>query len=236
MAERSNASDCKSDGYHTYGGSNPPAVPIINNVMILDLLRNRFTAKWWEPIPVSDNNLVQILSSAFLAPSKQSKYAYQIYVITDSELGQELKQWFYWENTACLDTIRGKQGDGLRRYNGQVLAPIYLLWIAENDDQSVRDDCMVSATVAMMAAEELGLKTGFCGCIGPDEIKEKFSINGKAIVSLGIGYAIADEKETRKVYQGDKEMGFDLSNTDPSLTDYHVRKDKPSFEDLIKIF
>ena len=95
--------------------------------MILNLLQNRFTAKWWSEQLVSQSDLDIILRSAFHAPSKQSKYNYEIYVFTDSDQGKELKQWFYWENTACLDKIRGKQGEGLRRYNGQVLAPVYLL-------------------------------------------------------------------------------------------------------------
>ena len=204
--------------------------------MILNLLQNRFTAKWWSEQLVSQSDLDIILRSAFHAPSKQSKYNYEIYVFTDSDRGKELKQWFYWENTACLDKIRGKQGEGLRRYNGQVLAPVYLLWIAENEDQDVRDDCMVSATVAMLSAEEIGLQTGFCGCIGPVEIKEKLNINGKSVISLGIGYAVADNKESRKVFKDNREVGFDLSNSDPRFKTYHVRKNKPSFSDLIKIF
>jgi len=204
--------------------------------MISDLLKNRFTAKWWKERPVTQSDLDQILSSAFHAPSKQSKYNYKIYVFTDSDLGKELKEWFYWENTACLDTVRGKQGEGLRRYNGQVLAPIYVLWLADDDSLETRDDCMVSATVAMLAAEELGLQTGFCGCIGPVEIKEKFSIDGKAVISLGIGHAVTDSKESRKVFRENKEVGFDLSNCDPGFKTYHVRKNKPPFDELIKIF
>jgi nitroreductase len=204
--------------------------------MILDLLENRFTAKWWEDQPVSQSDLETILKSAFLAPSKQSRYNYEIYVFTDSDLGKGFKQWFYWENTACLDTVRGKTGEGLRRYNGQVLAPIYLLWISASEDLETRDDCLVSATVAMIAAEELGLKTGFCGCIGPAEIREKLKIDGKAVISLGIGHAVPDFKEGRKVFKENKEMGFDLSNSDPRLKNAHVRKNKPSFSNLIKIF
>jgi nitroreductase len=203
--------------------------------MILDLLQNRFTAKWWQDQPISASDLATILKSVFLAPSKQSKYNYKIYMFTDSVEGKKLKEWFYWENTACLDKIRGKSGEGLRRYNGQVLAPIYLLWVADNENLETRDDCMVSATVTMLAAEELGLQTGFCGCIGPNEIKEKLNISGTAVVSLGIGHAIPDTKESRKVFKQGKEMGFDLSNTLPALKNYHVRKNKPSFDNLIKI-
>ena len=204
--------------------------------MIIDLLKKRFTAKWWDNRSVSENDLNIILESAFLSPSKQSKYNYTIFVFTESDQGRAFKEWFYWENTACLDKIRGKQGDGLRRYNGQVLAPVYLLWIADNDSYETRDDCVVSATIAMMAAEELGLKTGFCGCIGPEEIKEKLEISGLSIVSLGVGYAKADNLEIRKVFKQKKEMGFDLSNSRPDLQTHHVRKNKPNFDNLIKIF
>jgi len=204
--------------------------------VIIDLLKNRFTAKWWEDRPVSVYEITTILDAAFLAPSKQSRYHYEIYVFTDSIHGRELKEWFYWENTACLDKVRGKKGKGLRRYNGQVLAPVYLLWVAESDDLETRDDCLVSSTLAMIAAEELGLRTGFCGCIGPVEIKEKLDIQGRAIVSLGIGHARPDYRESRKVFKQGKEMGFDHSNSDPQLHDVHVRKNKPSFENLIKIF
>jgi hypothetical protein len=204
--------------------------------MILDLLKKRFTAKWWESQPVNQSDLEIILNSAFLAPSKQSKYNYKICVFTDSKLGNELKEWFYWENTSCLDTIRGKLGEGLRRYNGQVMAPIYLLWIATNEDIETKNDCLISATIAMIAAEELELKTGFCGCLGSSEIKEKLKIDGYPIISLGIGYAIPDDEEVRKVFKENKEMGFDLSNCNPDLKTHHVRKNKPIFSELIKIF
>jgi hypothetical protein len=55
-------------------------------------------------------------------------------------------------------------------------------------------------------------------------------------VSLGIGHAAPDTKESRKVFKQGKEIGFDLSNTHPALKNHHVRKNKPSFDNLIKIF
>lgn len=204
--------------------------------MIAELLKKRFTAKWWSDRAVEQTDLDTVLECAYNIPSKQMKYNYKIYVFTDSAAGKELKEWFYWENTACLDTIRGKPGEGLRRYNGQVLAPVYLVWIADSADLEARDDCVVSASIAMLAAEELGLQTGFCGCIGPDEIKEKLQIDGVAVMSLGIGYATPDDQELRTVYKDDVEMGFDISNSDPSFKNYHTRKRKPSFQNLIKVF
>ena len=41
---------------------------------------------------------------------------------------KEIKDWLYWEHTCCLNKVRGVKGEGLRRYNGQVLAPIVLAW------------------------------------------------------------------------------------------------------------
>jgi hypothetical protein len=135
-------------------------------------------------------------------------------VITDSPEGKELKKWLYWENTYCLDGIRGKEGPGLRRYNGQVIAPVVMLWVGkdlkgysdtrEQEDRRIRDDVMVSATVAMMAAEELGLRTGFNGCLGEIDIAERLNLtsqNKKPIIAVGFGYAFSERRVSRDVYE-----------------------------------
>jgi hypothetical protein len=181
--------------------------------MIKDILNKRFTAKWWAGVLVEQSKIDNILECAYLSPSKQGKFDYEIYVITDSPEGKDFKKWLYWENTYCLDGVRGKEGPGLRRYNGQVIAPIVLLWVGkkiqgysdtnELEDQRVRDDIIVSATVAMLAAEELGLKTGLNGCIGAVEIEEKLQLENKTpVMALGIGYAFTENRIARQVYNG----------------------------------
>jgi nitroreductase len=140
--------------------------------MLLDHLRNRYTAKWWDPIPLEDEKIKAIIECAYLAPSKQGNYDFEIAVLTDSPAGKEFKQWLYWDNTACLDKVRGKPGEGLRRYNGQVLAPVVMIWLAKQFDQTVNDynenqflrtnnDCIISATMAMCQAENY-LATRYC--------------------------------------------------------------------------
>jgi hypothetical protein len=162
-----------------------------------------------------------------MAPSKQGKYDHEIYVITDSPQGKELKKWLYWENTYCLDRVRGKQGPGLRRYNGQVLAPVVLLWVTkklqgysdanESESQRVRDDAIVSATIAMVAAEELGLRTGFNGCLGTSEIEQKLNLENKTpVIAVGMGYAFSEKRIARPVFENNFTI-IPYPNSEPKL-------------------
>lgn len=202
--------------------------------MIKQQLSERFTAKWWDETPLDDQTLQYILDCAYLAPSKQGRYNYNIYVLGNTEPANDFKKWLYWENTWCLDTVRGKPGEGLRRYNGQVIAPTVLMWVAkETNGFETRDDCLISATIAMCSAIEKNVQTGFNSCIGPNEIASKLSIKGIPILCLGLGYAEIDELKHRPVYSNIDKVGFDLSNTDPKITDGHNRKNKPSFQDLM---
>jgi nitroreductase len=187
--------------------------------MLKQILQKRITTKWWLPTAIESEKLNEVLDCAYMAPSKQGKFNHKIYVISDSVEGRALKEYMFWEDTFCLDLVRGKQGPGLRRYNGQVNAPIVLVWIAElsanavnpltseNEIARVRDDCIVSATMAMCAAEALGLQTGFCGCIGQFDLASKITgvpvSNSKqfAVITMGIGYGHTEPLRLKTVYQ-----------------------------------
>jgi hypothetical protein len=202
-------------------------------------LENRFTAKWWKDEPLKMDKVETILECAYQAPSKQGYHEFEIHVITDSPEGKEFKEWLYYENTACLDKIRGKEGPGLRRYNGQVLAPVVMIWLAKNypvstnqygesDWLRTNNDCIISSTMAMCQAEELDVRTGFCGCIGGREIADRLhKPNHTAVISIGFGYATPDRMLGRKVYKDGVEIGFDLSNTIPSIRTAENRKRRP---------
>jgi len=214
--------------------------------MLLDHLRNRYTAKWWEPIPLEDEKIKNIVECAYLAPSKQGHYDYEIHVITDSPIGIEFKQWLYWDNSSCLNKIRGAEGIGARRYNGQVLAPVVIIWLAKKFENfrnayqetnwlRTNNDCIVSATMAMCQAEELEVQTGFCGCLGGDEIANKLNRHGyTAIISVGFGYAITDYTSIRRVHDSSgNDKGFDLANISPTIRNIESRKNRPPFQSAI---
>jgi nitroreductase len=187
--------------------------------MLKEHLLERITTKWWLPRTVESDKLTRILETARLAPSKQGKFNHKIYVLGTSEKSIELKKYLFWEDTVCVDGIRGSDAPGNKRFNGQVNAPIVLVWIAkkyndgsnlnvaaESNTQRVRDDCIVSATVAMCAAEELGLQTGFCACISTYDFVSK--VTGKkpmeadevSILAMGIGYGFTEPRIHRQVY------------------------------------
>jgi hypothetical protein len=189
--------------------------------MIEETLLDRITTKWWLPRSVEDDKLQKILDAVYLSPSKQGKFNHNVYVLGSSELSMELKHYLFWEDTYCINGIRGAPGPGWKRFNGQVNAPIVLVWFAKNyatgaagplapesDLQRVRDDCIVSATVAMCAAEELGLQTGFCGCISHYHFAAKVSgqpinkLENTSVIALGIGYGYTEPKILRRVFEG----------------------------------
>lgn len=185
--------------------------------MLKDVLKDRFTAKWWKTDAVEQDKLDAVLKAAYLAPVKNGKYDHEIMVLTDSPEGRELKEFLYFENTWCGDGIRQKPGfTGMKRFNGQVLAPVVLLWSAtsptanvsalnENERQRIRDNCLLQAGFAMCAAEEQGLRTGINSTQSGLDIAKHLGITGKeCILSLGIGYAdIEQSKRGQKpVFQG----------------------------------
>lgn len=215
-------------------------------MILADHLKNRFTAKWWDNVPLENDKIESILECAYQAPSKQGYHEFEIHVITDSDEGKRFKEWMYYSDTACLDTVRAKQGVGMRRYNGQVLAPVVMIWLAKNYPVTTtpyaesswlrtNNDCFVSSTMAMCQAEELGVRTGFCGCIGGKEVADKLNRpDHTAVISIGFGYATPDNLIGRKVYQDGVEIGFDLSNTSPNIRTADNRKRRPTKDSIIK--
>ena len=204
--------------------------------MLKNILKSRFTAKWWDNKPVNEEDISNIVECAYNIPSKQGNFDYIIYVITDSEEGKKFKEYMYYENTYCIDGglyNRDENSGKKKRFNGQVLAPILMIWLAkkfesttssvgyyENDYSRTMNDCIVSSTTAMCQAEELGLRTGFCGCIKGQEVANKLGQPDYfAVISLGIGYAtISDNPEDKDVYDKNGiKVGFDLANVNPNF-------------------
>ena len=182
--------------------------------MLKELLEKRFTAKWWSEKPVEKYKLDYVLDCIKKAPSKNGKYDYDLFILGDSEKSKKFKQWLYWENTYCLDLKRAPGGPiGNRRYNGQVLAPIVLIWVTKYKHKDTEQDCVVSSTIAMLAAEEQNLYTGFNGCLGEEEIANKLGVKGNAVIAIGLGYIDKmDSEVTRDVYKDDILHGFDIAN------------------------
>lgn len=200
------------------------------------VLQQRFTAKWWRDDSIPTAAAQEILACAYHAPSKQGNYNYTIVALTDTDKGRELKSWLYYNDTTCLDRVQGLEGTGARRYNGQVQAPLVLVWLAHTPWATAEvNDCHVSATMAMAGAELAGVQTGFCGCLGAETTAAHLGYpQHRAVVSVGFGYADTDSQVMRTVEHNGVELGFDLSNTDPRIRNTPTRRNKPSKNKLIR--
>lgn len=212
----------------------------VDRVYLHNHLAKRFTAKFWSTRNLESYKLDAILETAYIAPSKQGYHDFEMHVITDSPEGREFKQWLYWEDTWCFNGTRKAPGEGPRRYNGQVLAPVVVIWLAKNFDMSQKNyggealwfrtnnDIMVSSTMAMCQAEELGVQTGFCKTIGAREIADKLNKpDHMAVITVGFGYAESDYRAARRIYKDGVYVGFDLSNTDHTIRAYDNRNKRP---------
>ena len=206
-----------------------------------DILTKRFTSKWWLDKPIESEKIRYILDCLYECPSKQSKYNYNIHVLYDSEQSIKIKQWMYWKDTVC---VRGHRGDTLdvnptlNRFNGQVLAPIVMIWVAKKRTESSVNDCMVSSTIAMLAAEECGLNTGFNGCMSRRKTADilGYGKEAYAIISMGFGYgvqAIKNNITKAKIYKEGVHVGWDHMNVDPSITTTWNRIQKPKKDSFI---
>jgi len=212
--------------------------------MLKDHLKRRYTAKWWDDKEVEQEKLNNVLETTYLAPSKQGIYPYTVIVATNSIEGKTFKNWLFYDHTWCVDGIRGKKSDNLKVYNGQVLAPILLVYLCHSQNISNQQlileytmDTIVSATIAMCAAEEQGLQTGFCACLHGLTIAEKLKVSdATCTVLLGIGYATHDLRIRRGLYDSnDKLYGMDRSNTDPRLKISSNRLQKKEYENFYKV-
>jgi nitroreductase len=157
-----------------------PNINIINKFMIiyyqlLNLFKNRRTVRLASETGISDDYLNKILAAAKTAPSFDKLYPYKIYVLTNSVEGrlkkERLLEYFRcgsdrpltgWKNKEILQPI----------LSGLVLVYTYQYSVSRTPDpiQPATTglgaiDAIMSATMALMAAESLELKTGFFACV-----------------------------------------------------------------------
>jgi len=208
--------------------------------MLRDIIKNRYSARTFLDIEIEQDKINYILDCATHAPSKQCHYPYYISVLKDSEKSKNIKEWLYWQNTWCVDKIRANPTEinsERKRFNGQYKAPLVLVWSRDKefDKDNALADIMVSASFAMLAAEEQGLATCFGRCHDDKQLSIKLETQHPSKIALGIGYAetndLADELWF-PVIKDKKVQGFEHENVSQNYPlDKHLsRQQKPSKE------
>lgn len=233
---------------------------------ILKLLQQRYTTKLWQDAPVTDAQLDYVLQCAYLAPSKMAHHSHRIVALTNSVQGREIKDWLFYEHTwawdgyPAYDIPVGHHSTEARDYNGQYRAPVVLIWLSELKDArrvtvqkqihdewvqytvgtpdayQQRSDIYISATAAMLAAEEQGLRTGYGVCHHNKMVAERLGMpTHNAVVAMGMGYASEPtDSEVPVLDARGQPLGFCVPNTPPGEPHWN-RNDRPSFADMMQI-
>lgn len=233
---------------------------------ILKLLQQRYTTKLWQDTPVTDAQLDYVLQCAYLAPSKMAHHSHRIVALTNSVQGREIKDWLFYEHTwawdgyPAYDIPVGHHSTEARDYNGQYRAPVVLIWLSELKDArrvtvqkqihdewvqytvgtpdayQQRSDIYISATAAMLAAEEQGLRTGYGVCHHNKMVAERLGMpTHNAVVAMGMGYAAEPtDSEVPVLDAQGQPLGFCVPNTPPGQPHWN-RNDRPSFADMMQI-
>jgi len=207
------------------------------------LLEARYTCTNWSSDEVHIRDTLYVLECAAAAPGKLGMCDYNIIRISDSDAGKQFKKWLYyshgWNSEGSRKNLNGK----IKSFVGQYAAPELLIWISHYKDVQtiIKDidgydvpmttpsphqqinDTFISATCAMIAAQEKGLQTGFANCFDSKEVAEKLGYPGSiATIALGIGYEAEIDEESRinkyllKEYDDKNSMvGTKLDNIKP---------------------
>lgn len=232
--------------------------------MIKDILTSRFNAKHWDRSKkVSSDDIDYITDCIQKSPSKMSVLNYKVVLITDSPSGLAFKNWLFYEHTWNYNGDRAPDGVdsvGKRDYNGQYLAPILIAWLNPLDspnegiinnqrmvfpDFNMRqNNIFISNSIAMMAAEEQGLNTGFGSCHDNFEVAKKLGFDGfHCPIMLGLGYAkdMSKEIESMNIFvpvADPKHIGQNLGTCFVNLPAHYskpVRELRPNKDELVTV-
>ena len=234
--------------------------------MIYDVLTKRFNTKHWDDsIEIPQQAIDYITDCLLKAPYKMAMIGYKIAFITNTEKGRAFKRWLFYDHTWNSNGVRagrheaeGVEDDGKRDYNGQYRAPLLIAWLNPKDSpkfgeingQQVvfpnfverQNNIFISNTVAMLAAEESGLNTGFGSCHDHDEVASRLGFEGYSCpIVLGVGYAkdMSKDVENMNIFvpvADPKNIGKDLGTCFVNLPAHYpkpIRTMRPSKEDLI---
>jgi nitroreductase len=228
--------------------------------MIKDIINNRYSARMFTNTIIEQNKINYILDCALNAPSKQSVYPYKILVLGNSKRATKFKKWLFWKDTWCSNGVRAKKENKTpdnTRFNGQYKAPLLFLYayrepnnlthipIEYSNYEWMKDaaliDMTVSASFAMLAAEEQGLRTCFGRCHSHELVN---TILGKGSIkvgmALGMGYANSVDNTSVMITpitnKSGSLQGYDTNNLEQTypIENHNVRQNKPNIDELFK--
>lgn len=178
------------------------------------LLSTRHTFKSFLPKNLEEEKIQKILESTTNVPSCNNRYNYKVKVIKNNLNDRKLKVGLYdyvctmsknqvkYDETSDDLVTRSprsydeaikwqSQGNLNQHINGQVLAPLVLVYYVADSDPVQLDilDIGLSCWNNIVTAQMLDVQSGFCGCFNTEFMQDFLEIDGTPVVAIGFGYA-----------------------------------------------
>ena len=178
------------------------------------ILENRTTVKDFDGNPIPSNHADIIKEAVSKTPSCNNRYNFKIKALGQSLDHRKAKIGLYdYVCTVSKTNVRYSDDDETmvirspRSYyearqwqskgilstqiNGQMLAPLILVWYFSDGDPIENDylDAGLSCWNTVLTAESLGIQSGFCSCFDKECLQSFLGIDGVPAVMIGFGYS-----------------------------------------------
>jgi nitroreductase len=153
----------------------------------IDLIARRYSVRAYQPIPVEEGKMLQVLEAARLAPTAANRQPFQVIVIhtagREKELGRIYgPKWFV--QAPLVIAVCGLPDQGWTRGDGKNFTDV---------------DVAIVMDHIILAAADLGLGTCWIGAFNPKAAREVLGLpdDVEPIVLTPLGYP-ADEPRPKK--------------------------------------
>jgi len=194
----------------------------------------RCQRNWDHSKPISDEDIKKIVEVATTMPTKNNRSYYELIVSTNRNF-----------NRMCYEHATDPNNkhftDRKIHRNTQVDAPLLLIWrptdLDEIDnpfDENYKKDFLVSIGIssgaAVLTANQLGYKTGYCGCIRNKELFKKIETDYRIPVTnnnysdgLIVGFGNPDTSFSRVDCVLDGEHGYTAETVDKNININYIK-------------
>jgi hypothetical protein len=155
----------------------------------------------WSNTPIAKNIIRELAEIATNMPTKQNQQYYTLLCSTDPKYNHFVYSHSYAPTEEAL--AMPFEDRHKLNYNTQMRAPLLFQWFSETTQEFTYSDYWtdgllsigVSSGAVALAANKMGLKTGFCVCVHQEPVVEAVNKKYKTkfdrlSLSLGIGYPL----------------------------------------------
>ena len=192
----------------------------------------RCQRNWDHSRPIPEEDIKKIVDVATTMPTKNNREYYELIVSTNPDFNRLCYEY-------SIDPRNEHFKDRKIHRNTQVNAPLVIIWkpaSLEDLDNPFNDNFLkdyhisigISSGASVLTANQMGYKTGYCGCIEENElfdtIEKNYNISTKnRFNALIVGFGYPDENFDRKDCVLDGERGWIAKSYDKNIDVKYIK-------------